>query len=837
MAAHALGDVTMQPQEKLALRIVRDALDTDPGARADFVSQRCGDDTALKHRVDSMLRAIDDSESDAANRDTGDHAEDNDAMIGTRLGAYRVVERVGRGGMGIVYRGEREDSDFKQEVAIKLIRRGFDFDDVQARFLRERRILARLAHPNLARFIDGGVSASGRPWFALEFVRGQTIARWCDAHRLDIRARVRLFLDVCSAVAHAHTQLIVHRDLKPGNVLVDGSGAVRLLDFGIARLLEGDDETNSTLTTLGRRFAMTPEYAAPEQFSGDATGVAADVYSLGVILYELLAGVLPYQIDRNDLAAAEAIVREMPPQPLALAITRNDHQADRLATRNTSLRAFRNEVRGDLSRIVEKSIAKESQRRYASVEAFADDLSRWLAGAPVRISGNRIGYRFAKFVKRNRVAVSVTAALFAGLIVAAGFAFYSARQERIQRDAAIDEAGRANAVREYVMLMFGDAAARQNTGNLTARDILKQGAQEIFERFKDKPQSGQEIALSLGELYMQIGDVEGAAPLFERLIVWPGIENNPSVLASARYDLAQIEYMRGKRPHAREMLDQAQAFWKTQPERFRLILNESHSAQAQLERAEGHADQAVKTLDASIAERRALVGDDREVGSALNSLALALTELGRYDEAIARANEGYKVYEALGQGHSATGLALVNNRAIAETYKGNYAAAESDYREVVEQRRQLYGDSPELAASENNLALAITRQQRYDDAIVLLEDSLRLGLKLNGDSGRETMMARANLAEAYSAVGRFADALPLADAAVKTADEHYGATSPFAAVAHRARGYARVGRGDNAGARADLDDAVKISTAMGKGGEIYLKTLEPLRAKIEATKK
>ncbi|MEP6485568.1 MAG: protein kinase [Rudaea sp.] len=825
--------MSMDVVEKQALRIVRDALDTDPETRDEFVSQRCGTDNALQQRVSSMLHAIDIAETESA--DDSASAIETDPMLGTRLGPYRVVERIGRGGMGIVYRGEREDADFKQEVAIKLIRRGFDFDDVQARFLRERRILARLTHPNLARFIDGGMSAAGRPWFALEFVRGLSIVRWCDEHRLDLRARVRLFLDVCAAVAHAHSQLVVHRDLKPGNVLVDQSGSVRLLDFGIARLLEGDDEVPATLTTLGRRYAMTPEYAAPEQFAGEAVGVGADVYSLGVILYEMIAGVLPYPIVRGELASIEATVRSEPPQALTQAIHRFGDDTQTLAARGSNLRAFRNEVRGDLTRIVFKALEKEPARRYTSVDAFADDLSRWLAGAPVRISGNRWTYRFEKFVKRNVAAVTIATILLCGLIAATAFALYSAQQERAQRDAALDEAGRANAVREYVMLMFGDAAQRQNASKLTARDVLKQGADEIFERFKDKPQAGQETALSLGELYMQIGDVEGALPLFEKLLAWPGIEQNPSVLASAKYDVAQIEYARGKAPHARELLDQAQAFWTTQPKRFRMILNESRSVQAQLARASGKPADAVDILKSAITERREFLGgeSDRETGSAFNSLTLALTELGRYDESIASANEGYKIFDDLGQGHSATGLALINNRAISETYLGNFAAAESDYRRVVDDRRALYGDSPELAASENNLAQAISRQHRYDEAITLLEDSLRLGKLFSGDTGRETLMARVNLAEAYSVVGRAKEALPLADAAVGIAEKQYGLQSPFTVVAHRARGYARLGTNDVTGARADLDQATEISKTMGKGGEIYLKTLEPLRAKID----
>ncbi len=261
------------------------------------------------------LIVVGDSEDECPERESAAAAEPVDPLLGERLGPFRVIERIGRGGMGMVYRGEREDADFIQIVAIKLIRRGFDFDDVQARFLRERRILAKLNHPNLARFIDGGVAPDGRPWFALEFVDGKAITRWCDAEHLAVRERVRLFLDVCAAVQYAHSQLVVHRDLKPSNILVGADGSVRLLDFGIAGLLEGNDDATRAVTTLASCYALTPEYAAPEQFARTAAGVGADVYSLGVILYELVTGVLPYTLDRHDLAAAERTVRDHPPEP------------------------------------------------------------------------------------------------------------------------------------------------------------------------------------------------------------------------------------------------------------------------------------------------------------------------------------------------------------------------------------------------------------------------------------------------------------------------------------------------------------------------------------------
>ncbi|MEO8010306.1 MAG: serine/threonine-protein kinase, partial [Dokdonella sp.] len=457
----------MDALDRSAMRIVRDSLDYDADQRDSLLTRRCGEKSPLRARVDELLKhAIEVLEHDEnANRsEFSANDEPGDALPGTRLGAFRIGAQIGRGGMGVVYRGERIDADIAQTVAIKLIRRGFDFDDVHARFLRERRILAGLSHPGIARFIDGGVASGGRPWFALEFVHGMPIPQWCDRQRLDVRSRVRVFLDVCHAVQHAHTQLVVHRDLKPANILVNEDGAVCLLDFGVAGLLAGDGNTGTVPMTIGNRPALTPEYAAPEQFSGTTVGVATDVYALGVVLYELITGVLPHAVDRRDLAAAERAVREDQPTSLAQAIVREETSASlnpeaRLAARRTALRGYRAQVRGDLARIVDKALAKEPQRRYVTVQVFADDLGRWLAGVPVQVSGNGRVYRLGKFVRRNRAAVA--AAVLAGVAITTGVAgmLWTTR-------AAMIEAQRADAV--FRVRTFSQRLAvghrRQRTG-------------------------------------------------------------------------------------------------------------------------------------------------------------------------------------------------------------------------------------------------------------------------------------------------------------------------------------------------------------------------------------
>jgi len=827
----------MDEREKRLWRIVRGAQDVDVDVRAAFLDAQCGADAALRDDAQAVLARLDqrvrDEETRRSLRDSSaPPREEADALLDARLGPFRLVERIGRGGMGVVYRGTREDADFAQEVAVKLIRRGFDFDDVHARFLRERRILARLDHPNLARFIDGGVAADGRPWFALEYVRGEPITRWCDERRLGLRERMHLFLEVCAAVQHAHAQLVVHRDLKPANILVDADSHVRLLDFGIARLLEGEDEDGAT---IAERYAFTPEYAAPEQFGGESAGVATDVYALGMILYELLSGALPYTLDRHDLIATQHLVRTAPPHPLAGAIARDGDAQQRLEARSTTLRGYRAQVAGDLSRILDKALAKEPARRYASVEAFADDLRRWLDGAPVRASGNGPGYRLRKFVARNRVAVGFAA--LAAFAVVAGLAAttWQMREARHQRDDAIAEAKRSDGMRQYLMLMFRDAAGQKDATRVNVREVFRSGAERLFDVFKDQPENGQNTALMLSDLYLQLGDVEGATPLLERLLQWPGIEDNPQVQANARYNLAQIEVVRGHAARAHELLEQAQAYWSTQPRpALRAMLNESRSTQARIERAEGKVDLAIATLRNAITERRALSGkDDFELGNLYNTLSNAYTQSGDYTSAQASANESYRIFERLGQADSDGGLAALNSRGNAALMTGDNERSLADYRHVAESTRALYGETTKLAASLNNYGVVLTRMGRHAEAMPLIEHALRIALQQSGERSPLAITLRTSLAETYTEAGRFDDAEPMAQAALDIAQADYAGNKLLLGSAYRARARLRQAQGRGGDARADLAKAESAFKAAGNGGTGYLRQLEPLRRRIE----
>lgn len=815
-----------------ALGIAREALDVEPAGREAFISERCAGDAALRASVDKVLARMSEATAGAEAPPVVDR------LPGTQLGPFRVCEKIGHGGMGVVYRGERDVGGFRQEVAIKLIRRGFDFDDIRARFLRERRILARLDHPGLARLIDGGTTEDGRPWFALEFVRGESITRWCDRERLDLRARMRLLLEVCAAVQYAHAQLVVHRDLKPGNVLVNARGEVRLLDFGIAGLLEHDD-TDATLTRPDARRAFTPEYAAPEQFRGESAGVATDVYALGAMAYALVAGVPP----RAGRPQAGAATPEAPPQPLSQAIARplagagdaaeTESLTQRLAARSMGLRDYRKLVRGDLSRIIDKALAPEPERRYGSAQAFADDLGRWLDGKPVQVSGNALGYRVRKFVLRNRLPVALAA--LAGLALVAGLVatLWQAQQTRHQRDEALAEVRRAESVRQYLMLMFRDAAA-PGAAEVNVREIFRLGAERLFERFADRPAAGQETALMLSDFYLQLGDVQGGVALLERLLTWPGIEANPAVLAHARYNLAQAEAARGNDERAQALLDQAQAYWRRDSGAVQqALLNESRQVQARLQRQRGDTDGAVATLRAAIAERRRMLdSDDVEVANQQSSLAIALLQGGDREAASAATQEAMRILATLGLETSDSAMAALGVRAQLALAAGQMDAAIADYRRVVVVTRNLYGDSSKLATALNNLGLVLLRTGQSQAAIPELREALRIARRSDGERARQTVALHAALAEALAVSGRPADAAPLAETAVAIATQDFARDAALLGSTYRVRARVRLGEGQLDEARDDLAAARERFRSMGKAGEPFLQRLQPLEQEL-----
>ncbi|MEP7347436.1 MAG: serine/threonine-protein kinase, partial [Gemmatimonadaceae bacterium] len=418
-----------------------------------------------------------------------------------RFGAYRIVGALGRGGMGSVFLADRADGQFEQRVAIKVMHRGIGGRDGRERFLRERQILARLDHPNVAHLVDGGITTDGQPWFAMEHVDGAPFDTWCDARRASIEERLMLFLSVCDAVQFAHQKLVIHRDLKPSNILVTHDGQVKLLDFGIARLLQDSD---AGVTQTGMR-AFTPEYAAPEQWRGEPVSTGSDVYSLGVVLYELLAGVRPHRLQDAPETEWPRMVLQDPIVAPSLAAT-----PQAAAARGTTVHRLRHRLRDDLETIALTALRAESARRYRTVDQLAADVRRHLAGHPIAARPDSWRYRSAKFVRRNRV--GVVAASLVALSVLGGAAGIAWQARRVAREAA-----RATAARQFLAGVFRESDPANARGDsLTAGEMLDRASKRLETDFRDQPEVKLDLLLTLGEIYRNLGRLPTADSLLTR---------------------------------------------------------------------------------------------------------------------------------------------------------------------------------------------------------------------------------------------------------------------------------------------------------------------------------
>jgi eukaryotic-like serine/threonine-protein kinase len=487
--------------------IFQSALDHPPQSRATWLDSACGDDIELRCEVDSLLAAHEAGDFDftrAAFAEALQVLEQRTARVqeGQRIGPYRIVRELGRGGMGRVYLAARADQAFEKQVAIKLVERGLDTEEVTRRFESERHILARLDHPNITRIIDGGTTADGLPFIVMDYVEGQPIDEYCDAHALDVDARLRLFQGVCAAVHYAHQHLVIHRDIKPANVLVTSEGVPRLLDFGIAKLLAAEAEPSKATRTILRR--LTPEYASPEQVRGEALSTASDVYSLGVLLYRLLAGQSPYRTPAASASVLERAICDDHPERPSLAVAR----AQRVPAGQGTPDRLRRRLAGDLDNIALMALRKEPQRRYASVEQLSHDIGRYLAKLPVMARADTARYRAGKFLARHRIGVAATAVMIVLLIAGVVGTSWQARVARAERARAQQQ---FNDVRKLATsFLFEFNSSIQNLPGATpARKLLVQRALEYLSKLAQQSQGDRSLQRELAEAYLKVGDLQG----------------------------------------------------------------------------------------------------------------------------------------------------------------------------------------------------------------------------------------------------------------------------------------------------------------------------------------
>jgi serine/threonine protein kinase len=664
-------------------------------------------------------------------------------LAGVTIGAYTLSSPIGHGGMGSVWLASRSDGRFEGRAALKLLNAAFVGRGGEARFKREGTILARLTHPHIARLIDAGVSNTGQPYLVLEHIDGRHIDTYCDEERLTIEARIRLFLDVQSAVAHAHAHLIVHRDLKPSNVLVTNDGQIKLLDFGIAKLIE-DDTTHPAATMLTREVGsvLTPKYAAPEQVTNSAITTATDVYALGVLLYELLSGQHPTGTAAKSSAEFAKAVLEREPMRLSVAVSTGiagGTAADIAARRSTTSDRLPRVLRGDLETILGKALKKNPAERYLSVTAFADDLRRFIDNQPIAARPDTVRYRAAKFVRRHRRGLSAGIAI-AGLLMAL-VAFYTVRLAQ-ERDRAQLEAEKASKVSELLTGLLTGADPYRDPGakEPTVLNLLDAGAERIAKDLAGQPELQAEMFTVIGRTYERMGHLKKALPLLERAL-----------------DI-------GRRTLGSEHVRVAQS------------LNDL----GVLQRQAGNAAASEPLLAESLAVRRRLLGSyDKDVAVTLVELARTMKDLGRAAESEAPTREALEIRKKVfGEEHRQTAVSK-NELARLWWERGDLAGAEALYRDALATNERVLGhDHPNTGANKASLATLLNAKGDSLAAEKLFRESLEVERRVFGASHFEYATTVNNLALVVEAQGRIGEARAMFDEALRTASSQLGDDHP-----------------------------------------------------------
>ena len=805
------------------------AMALDLSERADFLDVACDGEASLRQQVEALIESFDQVDSLMAaptllRRGRPPAVEGLspppgpalDLAAQPRIGPYRLLHAIGQGGMGTVYLAARSDDEFQQSVAVKLLRPGLGSASLMQRFRSERQILASLDHPNIARLLDGGTTGDGWPYFVMELIEGQRIDAYCDRQRLTIRQRLELFREVCGAVAYAHRNLVVHRDIKPSNLLVTEEGIPKLLDFGIAKLLDPTDFPHAVEATRSGLRPMTPPYASPEHIQGRAITTASDVYSLGVLLYKLLAGRLPFATTGLSPEGLERVLIEATPAKPSSAVTRPDpdRQTERrpdtsvprpIARSRQGRRQLRRQLAGDLDNIVLTALRKEPERRYGSVEQLAEDLRRHLEGLPISARKDTFAYRTGKFLRRHKVAVGIAGS---SLVLLSGFAAAMAGQAAQlarQRDRARQERDRAEQVSTFLADVFALVDPYVAKGQtVTVVEILEKGEQKLRQALRDQPGVQASLLHVFGAIYRKCGLYEPAERLLQEalqarrhLLGEEDVEvaeslNELGLLSydKGRYEQASDFYRRasvirsdslgGDHPSVAEALtnlavssradgdvEAADAISRASleilhraPDAPDLLLRRALTARAVSLIAIGDYDRAEATLQRALDLRDSGVDDNsHELATAmahLGAVYLARHHVADAERAFRRAHSMYE--QVVGPGHHDVATCIVNIGSC-HSLRGELDRARSHCEEALEVLETAVGPNHRnFASALGNLGLIYRRLGRYDRAEAVLDRALEIFSTTVHQGDENVAYATYQLASCLSDRDRFARA-------------------------------------------------------------------------------
>ncbi len=784
------------PEQWKKIRAVfESAIELPVSERAAFLAGACGDDRELLAEVESLL-AIYKDDDDLVNRVVGEAAQSvtESMRTGTMIGPYRILEPIGEGGMGSVYLAERQDETFEMRVALKVVRGGLDSRRLRERFHEERRILAALDHPNIARVLDGGSTPDDLPYFVMEYVEGERIDHYCERQELSVREKVVLFRTICDAVDHAHRQLIVHRDIKPANILVTRDGQAKLLDFGIAKLLEAGGGAGRGVTMTGMA-PMTPDYASPEQIRGEPVTTATDVHALGIVLYELMTARHPFRGEVTTAREVEdALLESDPDSPSAVVSSRRSAP----------------QIAGDLDNIILKALAKEPTRRYPSAAELSADLERYLLGHPVAARPSTFLYRAGKFVRRNAIGVSI-AGLVAATILTASVISTAAylRAERSLVEAKLQR-DRLEDVNDFLAAMFEAASPKktQSPETITARELLDAGAERVEEELADRPDIAATIQAEIGRRYFDlslfdkaeelqraavakfraidgISSPEGAKALIylagtlidldrldeaEPLLrecaeISSGYEGDQYVYQiESSMRLAEIQKIRGENAEAAERYEKALVALSHEPvassPEFKTWRSSVPSDYGLLLERMGRYEEAEAMMRRAIEIATRESGEEHStVGSHCTSLAFILGRAGKHEERVRFASRALAIQEkALGEDQIEVAFAR-QNLADALVATGEFDEAEDLYAKVHASYKSAYGDRHHhVGTLLNNVANSLLGREKPGRALPKFREAAAIYADAFGPDHQYTAIANHNVSRSLHALGKLAEA-------------------------------------------------------------------------------
>jgi serine/threonine protein kinase len=732
-------------ERDLLTTILQHARALAPSEQVEYVRKACGANETLLSQV--MIALADDVSHEENWGDEPLTAPISESLEGQLLGSYRLLRKLGSGGMGDVYLAERADEEYRQQVAIKIVRSGLFSTQIQGRLRQERQILANLQHPNIARLLDGGRASDGTPYLVMEYIEGEPIDSYCDRRQLPLEDRIRLVQRVCSAVHYAHQNLVVHRDLKPNNILITASGEPKLLDFGIAKLLEAKHSPQTVAMTHMDYRVMTPAHASPEQIRGETITTASDIYVLGVLLYELLCGRRPFQLVGTTLAEMERIVCEQDPLAPSALLAKTAREspellADIAACRSSLPGRLQKQLRGELDSIVLMAMRKETERRYSSAEQLATDLQRYLQRDPVLATKDTWGYRASKFIRRHAWSVAASVAVVLALSAFSVVTWIQSKRIAQERDIAQTQRSRAEQVSSFLVELFELSDPSHSRGNqVTAREVLDIGARRISLGLADQPETRSALLSTIGDVYRNLGLYTDSIRLLRDALESqirlhgpndPQVASAHAALGAALCDLADL-------------------------------------------------NECEQELDAALALQIKLFGP-RSVAIAptLRFQATLAQDRGELARAIQLDEQSLGIYREHGQDRTHAAASVLDDLASLHSYLGDYDDAVRLYRAALDIDRQALGnDHPDVGVHILNLAQALHLHGKLDEAEPLYAQAIATLSKVLGDKHPQTIDARAAFGRFLHRKGDFARADEVLTAVLQQDREARGEHHPF----------------------------------------------------------